>query len=599
MGGWVAVLLVAMVANAFMEGLGIALLFPLLTMIGIGEGASHNPVAEHTRAVVAELELSIDVYGLLGIIIVVFALQYAVFLAQSFLAARLQHRLSAGWRQDLFRSYMGAAWRYFTEARSGELVNVVIGECNRISGAFYLLVQILSTAIVATIYVSISIAVSWEVTATLLGVALAVFLLTRALGSWARRIGLELSERNADLQHVTAEFVAAAKLVKASATEELAADRFGGIVERLRHLYFWSSFNPNIVRAIFEFAAIAAVCTWLVVATTWAQIDHVQILVILALFLRLYPRLSVLQQNIHALMVNGPAIHNANRVLAEAKKHAESINPSGASAIRRCDPVAIAIRGLRFRYGEAEVISEIDLDIPAGTIVGIIGPSGAGKTTLVDCLLRLSVPEAGTILVDGVDLNAQPLQNWRRSVGYVPQEAILLNASVKENILWGARDQSEGNLLSAAREAHAHEFIVAMADGYDTFVGDRGVRLSGGQRQRLVLARALARRPRLLVLDEAMSALDSEAELAVLDVLRSLHGRVTIVTVAHRLSTMRDADLIYVLDRGRVAEHGSWKNLVDRDSRFRHFLNLQRGGGTPDPVAEREEVGAKVSPDER
>ncbi|MGE5748314.1 MAG: ABC transporter ATP-binding protein, partial [Gemmatimonas sp.] len=241
----------------------------------------------------------------------------------------------------------------------------------------------------------------------------------------------------------------------------------------------------------------------------------------------------------------------------------------------------IELRDLVFAYEDANApqLSNVTLTIPAGKTTAIVGASGAGKTTLADILLGLISPGSGAVLIDGVPLDDSSVASWRSQIGYVPQDAFLFNDTVRFNLDWAARDASESEMLAALTSASADEFVSRLPMGLDTVIGERGVRLSGGEKQRLSLARALLRRPGVLILDEATSALDSENEERIFRAILDLHGEMTIVVITHRLSTIRNADLIHVLDNGKLVASGTWDELLAADnSRFRELSRLQGPG---------------------
>jgi ABC-type multidrug transport system fused ATPase/permease subunit len=208
-------------------------------------------------------------------------------------------------------------------------------------------------------------------------------------------------------------------------------------------------------------------------------------------------------------------------------------------------------------------------------MIALVGRSGAGKTTLVDVLMGFYEPTSGAVLVDGVPLQDLDINSWRGHIGFVPQDAFLFNMSLRENLLWSKTDATEEQLRQACLQANAIEFIEKLPQGYDTLVGERGVRLSGGQRQRIALARALLRQPEVLILDEATSALDSHSERMIQESIEKISQHTTIVVIAHRLSTIQKADCIYVLDEGRVVESGSFGELMRRDGNFLEMAQLQ------------------------
>jgi ABC-type multidrug transport system fused ATPase/permease subunit len=238
-------------------------------------------------------------------------------------------------------------------------------------------------------------------------------------------------------------------------------------------------------------------------------------------------------------------------------------------------PAQLVLREVEVRFGDHEVLKQIDLTIPIPGMIGIVGGSGAGKSTLMHALLGLVPTSAGSIMFDGYDLASVPLPAWRRLIGYVPQETILFHTSVRENLLLAKPDASAAEIELAAKRAHAHDFIIALPQSYETTIGDQGVLLSGGQRQRLGIARALLTEPKLLLMDEAMSALDTESEAEVLSAINDLRTQMGIVVIAHRLATVRNADFIVVFEEGRLVEAGSWDELAAGRKRLHALIQAQ------------------------
>jgi ABC-type multidrug transport system fused ATPase/permease subunit len=238
-------------------------------------------------------------------------------------------------------------------------------------------------------------------------------------------------------------------------------------------------------------------------------------------------------------------------------------------------PTVLNVRNLQVRFGERTALDQIDLTLPVPGLLAIVGRSGAGKSTLVHTLLGLIEPSAGSIHLGPHDLSAAPLGVWRRSIGYVPQETILFHASIKDNLTMVNPAATEAEIRTAARRAHAIEFIESLPDGFETIIGDQGVKLSGGQRQRLGIARAILVNPALLILDEAMSALDTESEVELLRTIEELRKQMGVLLVAHRLAAARNADVVCVFENGRVVESGAWNELMARKRRLYALAEAQ------------------------
>ena len=242
------------------------------------------------------------------------------------------------------------------------------------------------------------------------------------------------------------------------------------------------------------------------------------------------------------------------------------------------DSAAIEWNKATFTYGENRVFDEFDLTIPAGQRVGLVGPSGAGKTTFVSLLLRQHDLNSGEILIDGQNIAKVTQDSLRENIAVVPQEPLLFHRSIRENIAYGKPDATDNEIMAVARLAKAHEFIKDLAEGYDTLVGERGIKLSGGQKQRVAIARAMLKDAPILVLDEATSALDSESEVAIQQALHKLMEGKTVIAIAHRLSTLREMDRIIVLEGGKIVEDGSHDSLLQYDGVYSRLWKHQAGG---------------------
>jgi ABC-type multidrug transport system fused ATPase/permease subunit len=294
--------------------------------------------------------------------------------------------------------------------------------------------------------------------------------------------------------------------------------------------------------------------------------------VILYSLLRVFSVIGPLAEEKHVI---DALFANYERILEFRRAAEQARQPSGSRPFARLTH-EIAFERVSFAHaGRPPVLVDVSVRIPKGAFVAFVGESGAGKSTLVDLLVGLHVPDAGRITIDGVGLPAFDVASYRRRIGYVPQDSVLFNASIRDNIMWAREDATDQDVANACRLANALEFIERLPDGYATIVGDRGVRLSGGQVQRIALARAILRNPDILILDEATSSLDALSERLIQQAIEQIAHKTTVIAIAHRLSTVANADHIYVLSGGRIIEHGSYAALMAEDGVFSRMVGVQ------------------------
>jgi ATP-binding cassette subfamily C protein len=387
-----------------------------------------------------------------------------------------------------------------------------------------------------------------------LGGGLLLALVIRPTLRSAHATGERMTEVSTDALALVTRHVDAMKLVKSYGAEERTLQAFGGTIHRSAR----SAIDATRAHARAHVATIAGSATLLGVALYASirllHLDAATILLLTFLFWRLVPRLMDVQQSVRMALHELPGYEVVRRLSDEAAGAREALDrgATGRSGTRPELVSAIAFDAVSFAYAEQPVLREVSCTIAAGRITAFAGASGAGKTTIVDLLLGLLTPTAGTIRVDDRVLERTWIEEWRSTVAYVPQEPLLFHDTILANLRWANPAASVADVWAALASAAADEFVRQLPMGLDTVVGDRGVRLSGGERQRLALARALLRRPALLVLDEATSAIDPGSEEHILRALVALRGSVTIVLVSHRAAPLDRADAVYRLDGGII-----------------------------------------------
>jgi ATP-binding cassette subfamily C protein len=555
------------------EGASVTLLLPLLDRLGLNSGMSQGVIRELIDGALRFFNIS----GTLGIFVLIAglsAIQAALFIGLNWWMTRLARQYQRRRQTDLLRVFLRARWSFAVERRSGELTNAIITECERLGTAFTTALTVLSTAVIVLVYLVLALVISWPVTVSVIVVGLLSAVALKGVYRAGHRVGRSLTPLNARLQSLLSEQFAALKLIKATASEQRAYERIDPILQQHADASTFVSFLPMMVRGVLEFIAIVGLTLVLVVNARGVGVAPSNALVVIALFARLFPRTTTLQAQLHYLSGYVHSITEVYRLESEAICAAEA-SDGPLDVFEVAQPSALVIRDLCVEVDSKSVLSEASLEARSPGLTAIVGRSGAGKSTLVHVVLGLLEASAGTIHLGPYRLQKSALPAWRRSIGYVPQESFLFHATIWENLTFSNPRVTRQDVELAVQRAHADEFIAALPRQFETVIGDQGLRLSGGQRQRLAIARALLGNPQLLVLDEPMSALDAESEMQIMRTIEELRKQMGILLVAHRLASVQSADMIYLMDAGRVVECGTWRELISNRSQFHDLVEMQ------------------------
>jgi ATP-binding cassette, subfamily C, bacterial len=574
---WLAASVVALTfALLLTSGVSLLMLVPLLGVAGleVGDG-SIGRLAELAAGVLGVFGLSLTVPVVLGAYLVIVAGSAALGYAHAVRTARLYQGYTFGQRMRVVEAVTASRWAAFVRRPASRFLHVLTEEIERVSGALSGALALVVKVVMAVVYLALALFVS-PATTLLVGACgaglMALLVRKTRLG---RVRGAAVSQAYEDLYGGISEHLAGMRISKShgieprqvarlqARTHETAAVQIA-VVRNQADLGFWLQIGSATIMAGVFGAAL-----------TLFGLPLASILLLLYLYARLVPMLTGLQRQVQGVLAQLPAVDRVAAMLAWLDAHAEPADGGGdapeLTRSLRLDAVSFGYDG----QAGAPVLRQVDLVIAAGRTNAVVGPSGGGKSTVADLVVGLLVPDAGRVLVDDAPLEGPRVPAWRRRIGYVNQDTFLFNDTIRANLLLVRPDASEAELLEALRSASA-SFAETLPDGLDTVVGDRGVRLSGGERQRIALARAILRRPALLVLDEATSALDPENERVIQEAIGRMAGQQTLLVIAHRLASVRGADKIYVMEHGRVVESGTWDELVRYPTgRFRALCEAQ------------------------
>ncbi|MCR4438632.1 MAG: ABC transporter ATP-binding protein [bacterium] len=497
---------------------------------------------------------------------------------QTYFMAPVEQGVIRDLRNDLYRHFQRLSLDFFHGERAGQLISRVTYDVTVINASITAAINsIFRDPLMIVIYLAVMVILSWKLTLLALLVFPGAGYFIAQFGNKLKRDSLRQQERIADLTSIIQEAIYGARVIKAFARERYEIKRF----ERENQRFFDTVVRMTRIRKLGPCVTeyIGVIIGVLVLYVGGMEVLRANqtlspggfVLFLGALFSIMEP-LKLLGQ-LHNALKEG--VVAAQRVFAVLDTPPHVADRPGAIALDGFHD-EIVYDHVSFRYDrDVEVLTDVSLRIKRGQVVAIVGPSGSGKSTLVDLLVRFYDPTAGRILIDGHDLREVTLESLRRLLGIVTQETILFNDTVRNNIAYGLDGVAMEKVIAAARAANAHDFIMEMPNGYDTVIGDRGVKVSGGEKQRLAIARAILRDPPILVFDEATSALDTESEILVQDAIKNLlQGRTSLV-IAHRLSTVRHADRIVVLHDGKIVQEGAHDELMSRGGLYRRLYEMQ------------------------
>jgi ABC-type multidrug transport system fused ATPase/permease subunit len=560
--------------SSFLEGIGINAIIPFLGFV-LGGGKGDDIVSRFIERMFGYFNISFNLKYLLVFICLLFIFKAIILVVCRYINIRIAVDYEEQTRGALFEKTVKADWRFLSKQKLGYLEMAIITDINY--GAVLLhgvsnVIMILTSLI---IYLTIAININFVITISVLTASMLIILISKPTIYKNRVLARETSMVMKKIANFINEHIIGMKTIKAMFIENEVAQAAKEYFRNLRNLKLKLGIVKSILASVTEPISIVFIAIVFAIYYLSPNFNFAALAAIVYLIYRIFMYTNNLQGQLQSITEAVPYLAAALNYRDAAVKNEEKNFGSDKFQFE----TALEIKNVSFAYEEKKILNNVSFSVNKREMVGLIGPSGAGKTTTADLVLRLLSPESGEILLDGKNINHTDIREWRENIGYVSQDLFLKNDTFENNIKFYDQSVSDEDMIKAAKTAFIYDVIQSTANGFQTTVGERGMNLSAGQRQRVVLARVLARKPHLLILDEATSALDNESEMKIQQAIGNLKGETTVLAIAHRLSTIMNCDRIISLENGIIIEQGAPEELLkNEESYFYKVYNIRNAG---------------------
>jgi ATP-binding cassette subfamily C protein len=552
-------MVIALLLSGILEGIGLSMLLPLLTIavktqpgLGTFSAGTTDTAAPALERLVSNGLSAVGISPTIGVLLIIFIAAITLKTIMMLLAKKqvgyTVAQVATDLRLEMLRALLVSRWQYFLKQPLGSLANSMATESHRASKAFMHGVIMTSDLIQALIYGIIAFLVSWEVTLVSLIAGSSLIYVLRRFVKKARRAGYRQTELLKTLLSLLTDTLHSIKPLKAMARENVSDFLLEKKTTGLNKALQKQVLNKELLKAFQELLVTVILAVGLYIMMMHWQMPLASILVLALLVSKLLKQLGKVQTRYQEMVIYESAYWSLKDTIETMKLEREVLTGNKVPELKR----AIRLKNIGFAYDDNQVLDDVSVTFTAGHITSIVGPSGSGKTTIVDLVTGLLRPQQGDVWIDDEPLAQIELKSWRRKIGYVPQDTILLHDTVMNNITLGDPKLGEKDVEDALQAAGVWEFVQSMPQEMQSIVGERGGTLSGGQRQRIAIARAIVHKPRLLILDEATSALDPQSESAICETLLQLRGQLTILTISHQEALVKIADRAYHVQDGKI-----------------------------------------------
>lgn len=567
----VAALVVFGILSALLEGIGINAVIPLMSFFNGGGGTATDFITQTIQGLFAFLHIPFSFRYLLIFILCIFIARAVSVVVFGYIRGWINADFLGRESEDVMRKTLLSSWSFSLRQKIGTMHNTLVRDVQQTGGLLGAVAQIVQSFSGFLMYLLVAVNISPKMTFYALIGGVALLFILKPFLRYTQRLGEQAAGVEKQFAQFLSEHIIGMKAIKAAGVEDDAIANGAAHIRLLRSISIRQSLARTASSSFFQPFSILLVVLLFLLTYHTPEFNIISFGASLYLIQKIFVYLESGQNAMQSISQLIPYAQNISAFKHSLDMHRESASGSVPFVFDK----EIAFKEISFSYaGGGEVLNNVDFSIRAGETVGLVGPSGAGKTSIADLLLRLFKPNTGEILLDGAPSDLISLGEWRKNIGYVSQDVFLLNDTIEENIRFYNQTLTTKDIENATKQANIYDFIMSLPEGFKTTTGDRGVMLSGGQRQRVALARALAGKPRLLLLDEATSALDHESEKLIHESIHALRGKITVFIIAHRPSTVAEADTILVLSHGQIVEHGSPNELLQ--NRESYFYKMQK-----------------------
>ena len=554
-----AVMLVALLIAGLVEGVSLTALLPLLNKVLVRPGApggdvtaveagSGSGVGDFLLGGLEAVGLQPSVEMLLIVIIIGAIIKGGLVLLAKKKVGYIVAHVATDLRLSMLRAMLASRWEYYLHQPIGQLTNSMSIEAVRAASAYLNGATLISQVIQALVYVVIATMVMWQAALFSFLMGLLIYLALGRLVKMARGAGKRQTKFTRLMASRLTDTLMSVKPLKSMGREGLVDTVLVSETKNINRALRREVVSAEVLAAAQEILFAIVLVVGVYISLVKWELPIATVMVLGFLLFRVLKKTGRVQRSYQKMVVSESAYWSIQEIIKRAEQAREHLGGEKTPTLEQ----GIEMRDICFSYQDKQILEQINLTIPAGSFTAIIGPSGSGKTTILDLIIGLLRPDSGVLLVDDVPLAELDLHRWRRTIGYVPQETVLLHDSIFSNVALGDPEISEEAVITALKQAGAWTFVEQLAEGIHSLVGERGGKLSGGQRQRIMIARALVHHPRLLILDEATTALDPQSEAAICETLRKLRGEQTILAISHQPALLDAAERAYRLQGGHV-----------------------------------------------